>query len=268
MPRKITQIRENISNSNLVYRKKKKFNLPYKPNIKIFNYPDQLEIILLNQLQTKNNQKYQYLLILLEKGNPKYTVYAEKNKAKQSIIYGYDEIRDKPRNTQIRENISESEFAEIAEEFINQYIQEEVRRKVKVLEAERRRKVEEEKLRIESEIRRKTEKKKRIIEAERIKTIEIALEKSGRDKNQLPEFFKLQNLISKYLKVSLEKVTLDSHLINNLGLTTDTNISNTPLAKTLKKEFPLEMQDNMLSTTVGDLFDLIILKKMVVKLLS
>ncbi|NEP89216.1 MAG: hypothetical protein F6K18_21615 [Okeania sp. SIO2C2] len=65
MPRKITQIRENISNSNLVYRKNKKFNLPSQQNIKIFNRPDQLEIILLNQLQTKNNQKYQYLLILL-----------------------------------------------------------------------------------------------------------------------------------------------------------------------------------------------------------
>ncbi|WP_287524348.1 hypothetical protein [Okeania sp. SIO2C2] len=53
-----------------------------------------------------------------------------------------------------------------------------------------------------------------------------------------------------------------------MGLTTDTNISNTPLAKALKKEFPLEMQDNMLSTTVGNLFYLIILKKMVIKLLS
>ncbi|RQH43023.1 hypothetical protein D5R40_13825 [Okeania hirsuta] len=135
MPRKITQIRENISNYNLVYRKKKKFNLPSQQNIKIFNRPDQLEIILLNQLQTKNNQKYQYLLILLEKGNPKYTVYAEKNQAKQSVIYGYDEIRDKPRNSQTIKSISESEFAEIAEGFINQYIQEKTIRKVKVLEA-------------------------------------------------------------------------------------------------------------------------------------
>lgn len=46
---------------------------------------------------------------------------------------------------------------------------------------------------------------------------------------------KLQNLISKYLEVSLEKITLDSHIIENLGLTTETNISNTPLAKALKK---------------------------------
>ncbi|NES89565.1 hypothetical protein [Okeania sp. SIO2B9] len=53
-----------------------------------------------------------------------------------------------------------------------------------------------------------------------------------------------------------------------MGLTTETNFSNTPLVKALKKEFPLEMQDNMLSTTVGDLFYLIILKKMIVKLLS
>ncbi|NEP39768.1 MULTISPECIES: hypothetical protein [Okeania] len=79
---------------------------------------------------------------------------------------------------------------------------------------------------------------------------------------------KLQNMISKYLKVSLDKVTLDSYIINDLGLTTETNFSNTPLVKALKKEFPLEMQDNMLSTTVGDLFYLIILKKMIVKLLS
>lgn len=84
---------------------------------------------MLNQLQTKNNQNYQYLVILLEKGNPKYTVYAEENETKQSIIYGYDEIIDKPRNTQTRENISESEFAEIAVEFILQYIQEEIIRK-------------------------------------------------------------------------------------------------------------------------------------------
>ncbi|NES89996.1 hypothetical protein, partial [Okeania sp. SIO2B9] len=62
---------------------------------------------------------------------------------------------------------------------------------------------------------------------------------------------KLQNMISKYLKVSLDKVTLDSYIINDLGLTTETNFSNTPLVKALKKEFPLEMQDNMLSTTVG-----------------
>ncbi|MEB3341190.1 hypothetical protein [Okeania sp.] len=266
MPRKITEIRENISNSNLVARKK--FNLPSQSNIKIFNYPDQLEIILLNQLQTKNNQKYQYLLILLEKGNPKYTVYAEENETKKFIIYGYDEIIDKARNTQTRENISQSEFVEISKEFIVQYIQEEIIRKTKVLEVERRRKVEEEKLRIESEIRRKAEEEKRIIEAKRIKNIEIALEKSGRDKNQLPEFMKVQNMISKYLKVSLEEITLDSHLIDNLGLTTETKFSDTPLAKALKKEFPLEMEDNILYTTVGDLFDLIIFKKIVVKFLT
>ncbi len=112
MLRKITQIRENISNSNLAYRKK--MNLSSERNIEIFNYPDQVEIVLLNQIQTKNNQNYQYLVILLEKGNPKYTVYAEENETKQSIIYGDDEIIDKPRNTQTKENISESEFAEIA----------------------------------------------------------------------------------------------------------------------------------------------------------
>ena len=266
MTSKIIQVRENISNSNLVGRKK--INLPSQPNIKIFNYPDQLEIVLLNQIQTKNNQKYQYLVILLEAGNPKYTVYAEENETKQSIIYGYDEIIDKPRNTQTRENISESEFAEIAAEFILEYIQEEVIRKTKVLEAERQRKIEEERLRTQSEIRRKAEEEKRRIEVERIKNIEIALEESGRDKNQLPEFIKLQNLISKYLKVSLEKVTLDSHLIEDLGLTKETNVSNTSLSKALRKEFPLEIQDNMLSSTVGELFDLIVLKNMVVKFLT
>jgi len=105
MTNKMIQTRENIYNSNLVY--KKNFNLPYKQNIKILNHPEKLEIVLLNQLQTKNNQNYQYWLILLESGNPKYTVYAEENETKQSIIYGYNETGYQPINTQTKENISE-----------------------------------------------------------------------------------------------------------------------------------------------------------------
>ncbi|NER02225.1 MAG: hypothetical protein F6K17_06075 [Okeania sp. SIO3C4] len=104
-------------------------------NIRIvFTHLDKLEIVLLNQVKTKKNQEYPYLMFFLENSVPKYYVYSEKIEIKKKygenvggipvghrkerieayLIQVYDRIEEQSINSYRIESIEEHKFAEIA----------------------------------------------------------------------------------------------------------------------------------------------------------
>ena len=115
----------------------KKLDLPSYQKI-AFTHPEKLQIVLLSQVKTKNNQEYPYLMLFLENSVPKYYVYPKeieiekeygenigsipvgyrKEMIKAYLIQVYDQIGDQSINSKIIENLEEDEFAEMAVELI------------------------------------------------------------------------------------------------------------------------------------------------------
>lgn len=136
-----TWFQKNISNSNLVFRKK----VDWVANRQLCGLDsEELEIVLLDSLETKNKAEYQYLMMLLEKGVLKYTIFSEKieiekksgeriggipigyklEKMKKYIIRAYQEGNNNNiKDIEIQDSLSSKDFEEKALKHIYQYIE-------------------------------------------------------------------------------------------------------------------------------------------------